>query len=126
MAMDIDRLANAVAAAAANPSRQAPHLGTNMNSAASQTTRIEIKYDDGTIEKDVLIDDPDIQILPSDKEQMAPNGELSDGQCSLHGKSDAGVSSDSLHNPDCVPLDTVRGLLLGKRDPIDFARLVRA
>lgn len=125
MAMDIDRLANAVAAAAANPSRQAAHLGENMNSAASQTTRIEIKYDDGTIEKNVLIDDPDIQILPShlSEEEMVPNGEL---QCSLHGKSDAGVNSNSLHNPDCVPLGTVRGLLLGKRDPIDFARLVRA
>ena len=117
MAMDIDRLANAVAAAAANPSHQAAHLGENMNSAASQTTRIEIKYDDGTIEKNVLIDDPDIQILPShlSEEETAPYGELSDG-----------VNSNSLHNPDCVLLGTVRGLLLGKRDPIDFARLVRA
>ena len=123
MAMDIDRLANAVAAAAANPSRQAAHLGENMNSAASQTTRIEIKYDDGTIEKNVLIDDPDIQILPShlSEEEVALNGDFSDGQCSLHGKSDAGVSSNSLHNPDCVPLETVRGLLLGKCDPIKLA-----
>jgi hypothetical protein len=119
MAMDIDRLANAVAAAAANPSRQAAHLGKNMNSTASQTTRIEIKYDDGTIEKNVLIDDPDIQILPSHLSEEET--ELSDEQCSLHGKSDAGVSSNSLHNPDCVPLDTVRGLLLGKCDPIELA-----
>lgn len=124
MAMDIDRLANAVAAAAANPSHHAAaRSGENMNSATSQTTRIEIKYDDGTIEKNVLIDDPDILIMPShsSEEEMPPNSEFSDVQCRLHGKSDAGESSKLLHNPDCIPLDTVRGLLLGKCDPIQLA-----
>lgn len=153
MAADLDIDALAIAVASAAPKGEHPKAAyqpsdrvnvcssRNVNSSASQS-RIEIRYDDGTIEKDCIFPDPDIEIVACcnlSEEEMSLSIELlnlndslnglrgvhakkrkhSDVQCIFPEKSD--VKSWSFHSNNCVPLETVRELLLGRCDPIELA-----
>ena len=141
-AMDIDGLANAVANGAhahSSSTDQSFEMNVysigNVDASAAPQTKITLMYDDGSLEECVF-PDPDIQLVANNlsEEEMSLSNELLNLNVSLslrelHSKkrkhSDdqmfpAGVKSSELHS-DCVPLETVRGLLLGNLDPIELA-----
>lgn len=141
-AMDIDGLANAVASGAHSPSTDQSYQ-TNVYSiglvdaSVAPPSKITIKYDDESVEECVY-PDPDIQLVASNlsEEEMSLSNELLNLNVSLSLREvhtekrkqsdsqifplDPDVKGSGLHS-DCVPLETVRGLLLGNLDPIELA-----
>ncbi len=139
-AMDIDGLANAVANAAHSSSSDQSHQMSgyssgNMDAPAAHQSKITVKYDDGSTEE-CLFPDPDIQIVAGNLsgEEMSLSSELLNLNVSLslrdlytkkEKRSDTQLSpvdSDVKHDHGCVPLETVRELLLGDLDPIELAK----
>lgn len=139
-AMDIDGLANAVANAAhTSSSDQSHHMSDycsgNLDAPVAHQSKITIKYDDESTEE-CLFPDPDIQLVAGNlsEEEMSLSNELLNLNVSLslrdlytkkEKRSDTQifpVNSVAKHGPDCVPLETVRELLLGDLDPIELAK----
>jgi len=135
VAMDIDGLANAVAnGACLSSSEQSYHPIGNVGASVAHQSKITIKYDDGSTEE-CSFPDPDIQLVASNlsEEEMSLSNELLNLNVSLslqdlHKETQkrnylpaASDVKSSVHHSDCVPLETVRGLLLGDLDPIELA-----
>lgn len=141
-AMHIDGLANAVANGAHSSSTDQSYE-TNVYSTghvsalAAHPSKITIKYDDDSVEES-FFPDPDIQLETSNlsEEEMSLSNELLNLNVSLRLREvytkrrknsvaqniplDSDVKHRGLHS-DCVPLETVRELLLGHLDPIELA-----
>jgi hypothetical protein len=134
-AMDIDGLANAVANGAyPSSSEQSYQPIGNVDASVAYQSKVTIKYDDGSTEE-CSFPDPDIQLVASNlsEEEMSLSNELLNLNVSLslqdlHKETQkrnylpaASDVKSSVHHSDCVPLETVRGLLLGDLDPIELA-----
>jgi hypothetical protein len=143
-AMDIDGLANLVANGAHQSSLDQTYQKNadsdgSIVSPVSHQSKITIKYDDGSTEEcDFPDPEGDIQLMPNNlsEEEMSLSNELlnlnvslsmgalrakkrSQGDTELF-PADSQMESSMLRS-DCVPLETVRGLLLGDLDPIELA-----
>lgn len=142
-AMDIDGLANLVANGAHQSSLNQTHQknadsdGSIVAAPVSHQSKVTIKYDDGSTEE-CDFPDPDIQLMPNNlsEEEMSLSNELLNLNVSLsmgalrtkkrsHGATELfpadSQTESSMLRSDCVPLETVRGLLLGDLDPIELA-----